>query len=38
MSPAALDAAVLAHAPDGVALRHALHRQPELSRALVNAP
>jgi len=33
MSPAALDAAVLAHAPDGVALRHALHRQPELSRA-----
>lgn len=33
MRHAALDAAVLRHAAEGVALRHALHRQPELSRA-----
>ena len=30
---AALDAAVLAESPGAVALRHALHREPELSRA-----
>jgi len=29
----ALDAAVDAHAAEGVALRRALHRHPELSRA-----